>query len=262
MYKIAIDAGHYGNYYNKGVIDGYYESNMTWELQGYLKEELESYGFEVGTTRVNKAEDLEVSQRGLRSLGYDLFISLHSNAASSESPDYVAVFHLADDKTTRADDVSKVLAKKLAPVIAETMHTSDEPKVLDRPVAFDRDGDGQLNDNYYGVLHGADLANTPGIIIEHSFHTNKKACAWLMNSAHLMMLAKAEAEVIAEFFGMKKKQEETKEEPKEEDKEDPSPKGFYRVVAGSFRDKEKAQKQLEAIQAAGFSGLFLLYVSE
>ena len=252
-YRVMIDAGHYGNYYNKGVIDSYYESNMTWELQGYLKKELEEYGFEVGTTRAAKAEDLEVSQRGLRSLGYDLFISLHSNAASAEAPDYVALFHLVKDDTTKADEVSKMLAKKLAPVIAKTMGTVQEPKVLDRPVDFDRDGDGRLNDNYYGVLHGADLANTPGIIIEHSFHTNKKACAWLMKSDNLKLLAMREAEVIAEFFGMKKAQESTEAEESS---------GYYSVILGSYKGKEYAQANLAKAKAAGFNDAFIKYFEE
>lgn len=252
MDKIILDAGHYGNYYNKGVIDGYYESNMTWELQGYLKKELEEYGFEVGTTRASKAEDLEVSQRGLRSLGYDLFLSLHSNAASAETPDYVALFHLVKDDTTKSDEVSKMLAKKLAPVVAETMGTVQAPRVLDRPVDFDRDGDGQLNDNYYGVLHGADLANTPAIIIEHSFHTNKKACAWLMKSDNLKLLAKREAEVIAEFFGAKKKQESVEAEPS----------GYYSVILGSYRGKEYAEANLAKAKAVGFSDAFIKYFEE
>lgn len=204
--KIMLDAGHYGNYYNKGAVEGYYESNMTWDLHLLLKSELESYGFEVGVTREDKQKDLEVSQRGLKSKGYDLFISLHSNAATSPTPDYVAVFHLVDDKTTNADEKSKLVANALSRVVAEVMETKQKPQVHTRPVDFDRDGDGQLNDNYYGVLHGADLADVAGIIIEHSFHTNPDACRWLMNKDNLKKLAIAEASKIAELYGLKKKE--------------------------------------------------------
>lgn len=202
--KIMIDAGHYGNKYNAGAINGYYESNMTWELQGYLKSELESYGFEVGVTREDKSKDLPVVDRGLKSKGYDLFLSLHSNAATVPSVDYVALFHLVDDKTTSADQKSKLVANRLAPIIAKVMGTKQKHQVLTRAVDFDRDGDGQLNDNYYGVLHGADLANTAGVIIEHSFHTNPEACKWLMDSNNLKKLAVEEAKALAELYGMKK----------------------------------------------------------
>lgn len=243
MTKIMLDAGHYGNYYNAGAISGYYESNMTWELHEYLKAELESYGFEVGVTRASKAEDLEVSQRGLRSLGYDLFVSLHSNAESGHTADYVALFHLVEDSTTKADEVSRAIAKRLAPVIAETMGTRQGYQVLTRPVNFDRDGDGALNDNYYGVLHGADLANTPGIIIEHSFHTNPDKCAWLMKSDNLKLLAVKEAAVIADVFGMKKKEEDFAEDG-----------DVFRVQVGAFRNEEYAKNLLRELEAAGFKG--------
>lgn len=242
MPKIMLDAGHYGNYYNAGAISGYYESNMTWELHKYLKAELEAYGFEVGVTRASKAEDLEVSQRGLRSLGYDLFISLHSNAGG-QSADYVALFHLVKDDTTKADEVSRAIAKRLAPVIAETMKTKQGYQVLTRPIGFDRDGDGQLNDNHYGVLHGADLANTPGIIIEHSFHTNPDKCAWLMKSDNLKLLAEKEAAEIADVFGMKKAVPEKKQ--------------VHRVQVGAFHDKKYAENLLEELKKAGFDGFII-----
>lgn len=233
--KIMLDAGHYGNRYNKGVVEGYYESNMTWELQGYLKKELESYGFEVGTTRADKAKDLPVCDRGLASKGYDLFLSLHSNAASGQSADYVALYHLVNDTTTKVDEVSKAIAKKLAPVIADVMGTKQKPQVLTRSIDFDRDKDGLLNDNYYGVLHGADLANTAGIIIEHSFHTNPAACKWLMDSNNLKKLAAEEAKVIAECYGMKKKTST-----------------IYRVQTGAYKNKANAEAQLKKVKAAGF----------
>ena len=42
--KIMIDPGH-ANYYNPStVVNGYYESVMTWTLSNYLKEELEALG--------------------------------------------------------------------------------------------------------------------------------------------------------------------------------------------------------------------------
>lgn len=242
MPKIMLDAGHYGNYYNAGAISGYYESNMTWELHEYLKAELEAYGFEVGVTRADKQKDLEVSQRGLLSKGYDLFLSLHSNAGG-QSADYVAVFHLVKDNTTKADEVSKVIANRIAPVVTEIMGAKQKPQVLTRPVDFDRDGDGQLNDNYYGVLHGADLADTPGVIIEHSFHTNPDMCAWLMKSDNLKLLAEKEAAEIADVFGMKKTVPEKKQ--------------VHRVQVGAFHDRKYAEDLLNKLEKAGFNGFII-----
>lgn len=246
--KIMIDAGHYGKY-NKGVISGYYESDMTWELHNYLKTELESYGFEVGVTRTDKNKDLEVSQRGLKSKGYDLFLSLHSNAASGQSADYVALYHLAKDNTTKVDEVSKAVAEKLAPVVASVMGTKQKYQVLTRSVDFDRDKDGYLNDNYYGVLHGADLANTAGIIIEHSFHTNPTACKWLMNSSNLKKLAVAEAKVLADYYGMKKQTTNTSTNTSTTN----TNKTKYYVQSGAYSTKSDAEKQIAKLKKAGFN---------
>lgn len=243
--KIMLDAGHYGMY-NAGVVSGYYESDMTWQLQKYLKEELESYGFQVGTTRTNKDKDLEVSQRGLKSKGYDLFLSLHSNAASGQSADYVALYHLVKDNTTKVDETSKAVAEKLAPVIANTMGTKQKYQVLTRSVDFDRDGDGYLNDNYYGVLHGADVANTAGIIIEHSFHTNPAACKWLMVLSNIKKLAEVEAKVLADYYGMKKKTANTSTNDT-----------IYRIQLGSFNVKAYAENKLKEVKAAGFTDAFI-----
>ena len=245
--KIMLDAGHFGKY-NKGVVSGYYESNMAWELHNYLKAELESYGFEVGVTRTDKNKDLEVSQRGLKSKGYDLFLSLHSNAASGQSADYVALYHLAKDNTTKVDEVSKVVAEKLAPVIASVMGTKQKYQVLTRSVDFERDKDGYLNDNYYGVLHGADLANTAGIIIEHSFHTNPTACKWLMSSSNLKKLAVAEAKVIADYYGMKKKETTSTNTSTTN-----TNKTTYYVQAGAYSKKSDAENQIAKLKKVGFS---------
>ena len=59
---------------------------------------------------------------------------------------------------------------------------------------------------YYGVLRGAAAVGTTGIILEHSFHTNTKMTKWLLNDENLAEAAKREAKVIAEYFGLKRKQ--------------------------------------------------------
>lgn len=219
MTKICLDAGHYGKYNQSPANKDYYESDMTWKLHLLQRKYLKQYGAETVLTRVDKEKDLGVVARGEYAEGCDLFISNHSNAISNkvnESTDYVAVIHLTDDSTTKCDDVSKELANKIAPVIAEIMGTKQGFRVLTRGVNFDRNEDGILNDNYYGVLHGARMAGVPGLIIEHSFHTNTKMTNWLMDDDNLEKLARAEAKVIAEYFGLSKVTEPEKKEPVKE----------------------------------------------
>lgn len=203
MPKVCIDAGHYGKYNRCPGIPEYYESEIMWKLSMLQKAHLEKLGVEVVLTRSNPNKDLALQTRGKKAAGSDLFISNHSNATGSgmnESIDYVAVYHLTDDKTTKADDISADFAHGIAPVIASVMGTKQGYKVLTRKSGNDRNKDGVLNDNYYGVLHGARLANVPGLILEHSFHTNSRSVKWLLNEKNLDTLAKAEAAYIASYL--------------------------------------------------------------
>ena len=210
MVKITIDAGHYGKYNQSPANKKYYESQMTWKLHLLQKKYLEEYGAKVILTRSDQTADLGTTARGECAKGSDLFISDHSNAIDNkvnDSVDYVAVYHLVNDDTTKCDDVSKAIANKIAPVIAEVMGTSQGHRVLTRKIDSDRNKDGIMNDNYYGVLHGARTVGVPGLILEHSFHTNTKMTNWLMDDNNLDKLARAEAQVIAEHFGLSKVKE-------------------------------------------------------
>ena len=211
---VCIDAGHYGKYNRSAVVPEYYESDMNWKLHLMLEEELEKHGVQVVLTRTDKSKDMDLVQRGKASNGCDLFLSIHSNAADRESADYVAVYHLTDDTTTTIDDQSKELAKMLAPVIADLMDTKEGGKAISRKASGDRNGDGIMNDNYYGVLHGARIVGTPGLILEHSFHTNTKAAKWLMDDNNLRKMAVAEAKIIAEWFDVAKAEDKPEESAK------------------------------------------------
>lgn len=57
------------------------------------------------------------------------------------------------------------------------------------------------------MLRGANAVGTPGIILEHSFHTNTRATKWLSSDNNLQKLAKAEVECIASYYGVTKEEE-------------------------------------------------------
>lgn len=188
--KICIDAGHYGKYNRSPAVKEYYESDMTWKLHKLLKKYLEEYGFKVIVTRDSKAADKALYDRGKTSKGCDLFISLHSNAVGTgvnESVDRVDIYASLSGK---AHD----LAKKLANCIVTVMGTRQGGNVKTRK--------GSTGGEYYGVLRGAAAVGTPGLLIEHSFHTCTRSAKWLMDEANLDKLARAEAKVLAEHYGM------------------------------------------------------------
>ena len=239
--RICLDAGHYGKRNQSPAVKEYYESVAMWDLHLLLKEELEKYGFTVVTTRKEQNKDCELYARGACSKMSDLFLSLHSNAVGNgvdEKTDHISVYHLMDDDGTECDDVSKAFAEKIAPTIAATMGIKKH-KILTRKSDRDKNKDGVMNDNYYGVLHGARMVGTPGLILEHSFHTNTKATKWLLDKENLKKLAVAEASCIADFFGAEK---EEKTEEKTEEK-----KGVFTVEMRNLK-KDCKGEDVKALQ--------------
>lgn len=198
---VCLDAGHHGKYNQSPVVKSYYESEMNWKLHLLLKAELEKYGIQVKTTRANKDKDLGLEARGKASKDCDLFISLHSNAASAESVQYVAAMYQVDDNCGVMDEQSKQFALLLAESVASVMKLPYNTWATKS--SSDRDGNG-YKDDYYGVLRGAHTVHTPGVIIEHGFHTNTATAKWLLIEANLKKLAEAEAKTIAEWFDVKK----------------------------------------------------------
>ena len=229
MFTIMLDAGHYAKYNRSPVLPDYWESDFTWKLCKYLKEELQKYdGVKVGTTRSDKNKDLEVYKRGLKAKGYNLFISLHSNATTKESVDYpVAYIHFGK----QIEKFALSLAKK----VAEIMGTKQDGQVQTRTY----DNAGKTYD-YYGVIRGAWAVGVQGIILEHSFHTNKRSTQWLLKDANVRKLAVAEAELIAKQYKLKKKTEDTT-----------SNKTRYIIQAGAFEKKANADAYVKTLKSKG-----------
>ena len=217
--RICLDAGHYGKYNQSPADKDYYESERMWELHLLQKKYLEEKDFEVITTREDQKKDLDLKKRGLAAKGCDLFLSNHTNSTEKgevdENVDYVTGYHLYPDTTTDIDEKSKILAQMMAPAVAKLMGVKQACIVTPKKSKNDRNGDGIMNDNYLGVLNGARIAEVIAVLMEHSFHTNPKAVAWLLDDKNLDALAKLEAEIINEWFDKyiaKKEEKPVKEE--------------------------------------------------
>lgn len=193
---IMLDAGHAGKY-NRGIIKGYWESQMTWSLTKKLKAELEKYpGVVVGLTKKSLYDDPYIYDRGQMAKGYDLFISIHSNWSSSSSADYPLAI-VSSKYKPELYKIAQPLGKQLAYNVQSTMKTKQDPQVWIKRLSTN----GQ---DWYGVLRGCASVNVPGVIVEHSFHSNKRSCTWLMKDANKNKMAKTEAAVIAGYYGFSK----------------------------------------------------------
>lgn len=198
---VCLDPGHDSGKANPSpVVAEYFEGQRMWDLAQLLVPRLEAYGIEVRVTKsqLNQAIDLVV--RGEISKGTDLLISLHSNAAATPQPDWVLVLYQVDNGGGVYEQ-SRRFAELLAPSLAKVMGV--DYQVYARQSSSDRDNNGN-SDDYYGVLRGAQTAETVGVIVEHGFHTNEQTARWLLQDSNLEKIADTEAAVIAQWFGVHK----------------------------------------------------------
>ena len=189
--KICIDAGHYGKINQSPVYSAYYESDFTWNYHFYLVDALRSHGIDVITTRQFKDVDMDLEERGRCSIGCDLFLSIHSNATGTSNT-------TADGPLAccNVDGSTDVLGLQLAQTVQQVMQTNDAATIWKR-VYPNRPGV-----DYYGVLRGAKSVGTPGILLEHSYHSNYRSTLWLMDQSNYPRLAEAEAQTIAAYYGL------------------------------------------------------------
>lgn len=186
--KICFDGGH-GLNANKGA-NGYYEGNRMFVLMNMCAEELGKYqGVEVKTTRQKVTDDPSLSARGKMAAGFDLFLSLHSNAIG-----------LSGSSSTRGAEIydsvirgNRALAQKLVNASADMMNTPNRGVKARRGLSGD----------YYGVMRNAIKAGCrSAMLIENGFHTNTTDANWLLKDSNLRKLAKAFADIIADEYDL------------------------------------------------------------
>lgn len=205
--KIMIDPGHYSYYNRSPVYSPYWESVMTWKLSNYLQDELQALGVHADLTKSSLDEDPSLNDRGFASKGYDFFISVHSNAGEYAYMDQPLAFVYQDLPWTTIDDTSKELGAIIAKKVSDTMGTSQKGATAQRKGTGDWDRNGKNDDEWYSVLFASRFVGTPGILMEHSFHTNYNSTIWLYNENNLKKLVKEEAKVIYDYFSKIKPQE-------------------------------------------------------
>lgn len=201
--KIMLDAGHAGNQNTPAYFPAYCEAKRMWQLYLYLKAALVRCGIEVGETRTDQGKDKEVYTRGKMAAGYDLFLSLHSNAISpapNDAVDRPVIIHYLD-----APDADKSLAQKLGDAIKACIGAKQATQL------YTRRGN---NGEYYGVLRGAKAARCPtAFILEHGFHTCTETAKWLLSDDNLKLLAEEEAKVVCAHYGIEYKGGDTPTPP-------------------------------------------------
>ncbi|MBP1745245.1 MAG: hypothetical protein H6Q58_2223, partial [Firmicutes bacterium] len=201
--NIVLDPGHGGD--DPGAVSGsYLEKNLNLKIAQYAKEELETYtGVTVGMTRT---EDTYIPLAATRADAAqqqeaDILVSLHNNSAGNEAAGaevYVSVLKAYNQASSA---LGNLILDQL------TMLGLYDRGVKTRP---SEDGTifsitGELAD-YYGIIRESAYRGFPGIIIEHCFMSNPaEAQAYLSSEAKLKQLGVADAQALADYYGLVKK---------------------------------------------------------
>jgi hypothetical protein len=130
------------------------------------------------------------------------------------------------------------LGKKLSDCIEKTMETRQNGRLMTKR---------GNNGDYYGVLRGAAAVGTVGMILEHSFHINTRATNWLLDESNLAKLAKAEADVIADYYGIKAATQQENVEKKK----------LYRVQVGAYSTRPRAENVVIALKNDGYDAIIV-----
>lgn len=162
----------------------------------FLKPALEKYGFKVDMTRSDIWQNPSLKTRGFMARGYDLLLSVHSNAAGGN----VRGVEVWD--STNPKESCKALGDKICAYVSDALGTPN------RGTKYRKNNSGS---NYYGILRlGYAKKN---MIVEHVFHDNLQDAA--VYRKNLDKTANAVAKAIAEFYGLAEKTGEVKNPPVE-----------------------------------------------
>ena len=193
--KIFLDPGHGGSdRYNRGPT-GYIEADGMLDVALKLRDELLSTGaFEVKMSR-EKDATVGVRERGNMAArwGADMFISEHSNAtgwANNTTKRGVDVFYSVDIPSDRT------FANNMSKAIAEAMGTKNNGAKTWESTKYP-------GEDYLGVIDAAQDGGVKHVLlIENGFHDNAQDEAILKDPAKRTAIAKAQAKVICDFYGV------------------------------------------------------------
>lgn len=201
---IVLDPGH-GGCYPGAEYNGRIEKELTLTVAGYVRDYLlENYsGVDVYLTREsdtalssNLVEDLELRAEFAAQSGADALVSIHFNAADSHNHYGATVYvsnraHVNPESSDLASEIlGRLTALGLDDNGVQTRNSNDMVDDEGKPL------------DYYAINRHCAARNIPGIIVEHCFIDNPIDEPYLCDDNALKRLAKADAEGIAQYYGL------------------------------------------------------------
>lgn len=214
---VVLDAGH-GNAGDTGAVytwNGvtYIERDINLKIAQYCEAALKQYsGVTVYMTRTEQNNGLQLAPEEGESVGQlvkyaqsvnaDILVSIHNNSASTASAHGSEVYYPNANYNAALNQQGKELSEIVLSKLQALGLASRGAKTRDNSVGTRPYPDGSVSD-YYGIVRQSKLCGFPGIIIEHAFLTNQSdAENYLGSEEALKRLGEADAEAIAEYFGL------------------------------------------------------------
>ena len=203
---VVIDAGHGG--YDGGAestFNGvtYSEKYMNLKIAQACRDELQKYyGVTVYMTRDDDTfVKLEDRTAYAKSVGADVFVSIHNNSSESGAANGATVFYPNSNYNASIGSTGQGLAQSILNNLTQFGLKNNGVQIRNSE-SGDTYADGSLCD-YYSVIRGSKKRGFPGLIVEHAFLSNQfDAENYLNSDAKLTALGVADAKGIAAYYGL------------------------------------------------------------
>lgn len=205
-YVIVLDPGHGGTdsgAENQNGISSESKSKLTLKIANYVKQELEkSSQFVVYMTRTHDSY-VGLSERVnyAASKNADILVSLHLNSADSKTANGAEILvprtgRYNSKVAENAGQLAQDILKKLV-----SLGLYNRGLVYRDSASGTKYPDGSTAD-YYAIVRQGLQAGIPSIIVEHAFISSTVDAKFLDSEADLQKIGRADAEGIAQYFGV------------------------------------------------------------
>ena len=205
-YVIVLDPGHGGTdsgAENQNGISSESESKLTLKIANYVKQELEkSSQFVVYMTRTHdRYVGLSERVNYAASKNADILVSLHLNSADSKTANGAEILvprtgRYNSKVAENAGQLAQDILKKLV-----SLGLYNRGLVYRDSASGTKYPDGSTAD-YYAIVRQGLQAGIPSIIVEHAFISSTVDAKFLDSEADLQKIGRADAEGIAQYFGV------------------------------------------------------------
>ena len=198
---IALDPGH-GGEENGAWYYGLKEKDANLRIARMVRDELLAYPNVTVILTRDGDEKAGLQERVIRAAdaGADVFVSLHLNASVSHQSNGATVYvTTAERYREQVCDMADCLLGEF-----EALGLNNNGTIARVTQMGGRRNDGSFDD-YYGILRHGYNYGMPGILIEHCFMDSEKDRQFLKDEEGMHRLALADANGIAAYYGLVKK---------------------------------------------------------